>query len=129
MPFAVAFANLKLPQKGTVLLATKKGRDLGALCRDLDKKTGGALARAMKASKFEGAAGSTMELLAPGGTDLDRIVLVGLGDPAKLTATDLEKFGGTALGTVEKAAGTLTLLLEEMAGAPFKATQSTSYAG
>ena len=41
MPFAVAFANLKLPQKGTLLLAGKKGRDLGALGRDLDKKTGG----------------------------------------------------------------------------------------
>ena len=26
MPFAVAFANLKLPQKGTLLLAVKKGR-------------------------------------------------------------------------------------------------------
>ena len=129
MPFAVAFANLKLPQKGTVLLAAKKGRDLGALGRDLDEKTGGALARAMKASKFEGAAGSTMELLAPGGTDLDRIVLVGLGDPAKLTATDLEKFGGTALGTVEKAAGTLTLVLEEMAGAPFKASEIAARAG
>ena len=58
MPFAVAFANLKMPQKGTLLLAVKKGRDLGALGRDLDKKTGGALARAMKTSKFEGGAGS-----------------------------------------------------------------------
>ena len=54
MPFAVAFANLKLPQKGTLLLAVKKGRDLGALGRDLDKKTGGALTRAMRTSKFEG---------------------------------------------------------------------------
>ena len=88
MPFAVAFANLKLPQKGTLLLAVKKGRDLGALGRDLDKKTGGALTRAMKTSKFEGAAGSTMELLAPARTDLDRIVLIGLGDPTKLTATE-----------------------------------------
>ncbi|MEC8586413.1 MAG: M17 family peptidase N-terminal domain-containing protein, partial [Pseudomonadota bacterium] len=118
MPFAVAFANLKLPQKGTLLLAVKKGRALGALGRDLDKKTGGALTRAMKTSKFEGGAGSSMELLAPAGTDLDRIVLIGLGDPAKLTATDLEKFGGTALGTVEKATGTLTLVLEQLADAP-----------
>ena len=83
MPFAVAFANLKMPQKGTLLLAVKKGRDLGALGRDLDKKTGGALTRAMKISKFEGGAGSTMEMLAPAGTDLDRVVLIGLGDPAK----------------------------------------------
>ena len=45
MPFSVAFANLKLPQKGT-LLGCKKGPDLGALGRDLDKKTGRALTRA-----------------------------------------------------------------------------------
>ena len=129
MPFSVAFANLKLPQKGTLLLAVKKGRDLGALGRDLDKKTGGALARAMRASKFEGVAGGTMELLAPAGTDLDRIVLVGIGDPAKLTATDLEKFGGTALGAVEKATGTLTLVLEQLAGAAFKPSEIAARAG
>ena len=70
-----------------------------------------------------------MELLAPAGTDLDRIVLIGLGDPAKLTATDLEKFGGTALGTVEKATGTLTLVLEQLAGASFKASEIAARAG
>ena len=129
MPFAVAFVNLKMPQKGTLLLAVKKGRDLGALGRDLDKKTGGALARAMKTSKFEGGAGSTMELLAPAGTGLDRVVLIGLGDPAKLTAIDLEKLGGTALGTVEKASGTLTLVLEHLPDAPFKAGEIAARAG
>ncbi|HCD50025.1 MAG TPA: leucyl aminopeptidase, partial [Alphaproteobacteria bacterium] len=129
MSFAVAFANLKLPSKGSVLLAAKKGRDLSPLGRELNKKTGGALARAMKTSKFDGAAGSTMELLAPAGTDLDRIILIGLGDPAKLTATDLEKFGGTALGTVEKTTGTLTLVLEELSGAGFKASEIAARAG
>ena len=83
----------------------------------------------MRTSKFEGGAGSSMELLAPAGTDLDRIVLIGLGDPTKLTATDLEKLGGTALGTVEKATGTLTLVLEQLAGAPFKAGEIAARAG
>ncbi|MED5565925.1 MAG: leucyl aminopeptidase, partial [Pseudomonadota bacterium] len=71
MPFAVAFANLKLPQKGTLLLAVKKGRDLGALGRDLDKKTGGALTRAMKTTNVDGGAGTSLELLAPPGTALE----------------------------------------------------------
>ena len=53
MPFAVAFANLKLPQKGTLLLAVKRA-GFGRAWRDLDKKTGGALTRAMRTSKFEG---------------------------------------------------------------------------
>ncbi|MEC7163533.1 MAG: hypothetical protein VXW20_04640, partial [Pseudomonadota bacterium] len=52
MPFAVAFANLKLPQKGTLLLAVKKGRALGALGRDLDKKTARNANRSLKDSSW-----------------------------------------------------------------------------
>lgn len=129
MPFSITFANLKLPQKGTVILATQKGGKLGKLGLELDKKTGGALTRAIKASKFEGSAGSVMELLAPAGTQLDRIVLAGVGEASKLTAPDLEKFGGTILGAVEKAAGALTLIVEDLSGCKYKSGEIAARAG
>ena len=111
MPLSISFANDKLPEKGSLIL-TADGGKLGAAGKQLDKAIGGAISRAIKIKKFKGKPGSMFALLAPAKSTLDRIVVIGIGDSKKLTAADAEKMGGTALGTVEKADGPVTLLLE-----------------
>jgi len=112
MPLSISFTKDTLPTKGSVILTATQGGKLSDLGKQLDKKTGGAISRAMKIKKFSGKAGAMFALLAPAKTTLDRIVVIGLGDAKKLSAADAEKMGGTALGTVEKADGVITLLLE-----------------
>ena len=68
----------------------------------------------MKIKKFKGKPASMFALLAPAKSDLDRIVVLGVGDGKKLNAADAEKMGGTALGAVEKAEGNVTFLIEPM---------------
>src|SRR5690606_25844516 len=51
------------------------------------------LSRAMAAQDFTGAAAQQMELLAPAGLSVDRLVLVGVGQPAALPRHQAETIG------------------------------------
>ncbi len=117
MPLTISFAAETLPEKGSLVVTQTRGEKFGPLVRELDKKIGGALTRAIKIKKFKGEAGAVFTVLAPAKTTLDRIVVMGLGDPKELTGPDAEKFGGSVLGAVEKANGAVTLLLESQKGA------------
>ena len=114
MPLSIALATDKLPEKGSLIITATDGGKLGALGKQLDKKIGGAISKAMKIKKFKGKPASMFALLAPAKSDLDRIVVLGVGDGKKLSASDAEKMGGTALGAVEKAEGNVTFLLEPL---------------
>ncbi len=55
-----------------------------------DKASGGALTRGLKVSRFTGKSGQTLEVLAPVGLSVSRILLVGLGKPEAVTLKSLE---------------------------------------
>lgn len=114
MPLTINFAADKLPEKGTLIITATDGGKLGPHGKALDKKTGGAITKAIKIKKFKGKPASMFALLAPAKTNLDRIVVLGVGDGKKLSALDAEKMGGTALGAVEKADGAVIFLLEPL---------------
>ncbi|WP_339871946.1 leucyl aminopeptidase [uncultured Brevundimonas sp.] len=63
---------------------------------DYDKAAGGALSRAMTASRFTGKSDSTLVVSAPTGIDAGAVVLSGLGDAAKLNDGAIESAAGSA---------------------------------
>ena len=93
MPLTINFASDKMPVKGTVIITATDGGKLGALGKALDKKTGGAIAKAIKIKKFKGKPAAMFALLAPAKTDLDRIVVMGVGDGKKISALMPGKWG------------------------------------
>jgi hypothetical protein len=64
MPLSISFTKDTLPTKGSVILTATQGGKLSDLGKQLDKKTGGAISRAMKIKKFSGKAGAMFALLA-----------------------------------------------------------------
>ncbi|MDZ7628265.1 MAG: leucyl aminopeptidase [Parvularculaceae bacterium] len=68
----------------------------------LDATTQGALARATKAANFGGKKGQTLELIGLQGTEDARIVIIGAGKRAELTALDAEHLGGAGVSPVLK---------------------------
>ena len=90
----IAFAKPALPKSGALALLVAEEAASAGLRAAADSATGGALARALAASKFTGKAGQSCTVLAPGG-GLTRIVAVGLGKLAELTAHGMEEAGGT----------------------------------
>jgi leucyl aminopeptidase len=87
------------------------------LLQDLDRRSKGAVARALKASRFTGAKGQVAEILAPAGLEVERLVVVGLGKADGLKIEAAENAGATAVARLltsgEKHA---TILLDLPAG-------------
>ncbi|TWB14092.1 leucyl aminopeptidase [Nitrospirillum bahiense] len=99
----IAYAQNALPQSGVLAITVSQGRGLGTLGAELDQKTGGALARAMEAGRYTGKADETLTLLAPGGTDYARILLVGIGAAEKVTDLTAQSLGGTVAASLARA--------------------------
>ncbi|MBN8875080.1 MAG: leucyl aminopeptidase [Rhodospirillales bacterium] len=91
----IAFAKLALPKSGALALLVAEGEKPSGLWEQADQATGGAISRALEAAEFTGGKGKTATLLAPG-AGLSRVVAIGLGKPASLTASTLQEAGGTA---------------------------------
>ncbi|HBM89702.1 MAG TPA: leucyl aminopeptidase, partial [Rhodobiaceae bacterium] len=77
----VTFADFSLPKTGAVAVFAVEGKPLGGRAAEIDKKTGGALKRAIKGAEFKGTKGQMIDLIAPKGISAARVVLVGLGKP------------------------------------------------
>ncbi|NYZ17013.1 leucyl aminopeptidase [Azospirillum sp. RWY-5-1] len=109
-----SFAKPVLPKDGTVVVTVLADRRLGAAGQDLDGTTGGALTRAMKASRFTGKREETLAILAPAGVGLDRILLIGLGKPEDLDESALQAAGGTVVGALASSGETEAAVLVEV---------------
>ncbi|WP_282609644.1 leucyl aminopeptidase [Pelagibius sp. Alg239-R121] len=91
----ISFAAPALPKNAAIVAGVMKGGKLSPTAANLDKATGGALSKAIEASSYEGKKGELLELLAPANIQNSRILLVGVGDPAEITDSDLENLGGS----------------------------------
>ncbi len=99
----IAFANPGDINTGAIVVTATDGRKLTSSASALDKKTNGAITRAMKASRFKGNSQQSLTILAPSGTKLDRILLIGLGKAKEYDVTSAQNTGGqiyAALATV-----------------------------
>jgi leucyl aminopeptidase len=114
----ITFAKPELPETGSLAVAVMDGRKLGLHAAHVDKLTKGAVNRAIGASRFKGGTEDHLALLAPTGIAVDRVVLFGLGQAAKLDALSAQAVGGRLVGMLngvgEKEA---TVLVEAIPGA------------
>ncbi|MDR3498550.1 MAG: leucyl aminopeptidase [Parvibaculum sp.] len=99
----ISFAEISIAKPGALALVVAEGASLSGVAAELDRKTGGALKRAMKAANFTGKSGSVLEILAPHGVAASRILLLGAGKPADANATTFENAGGELVGRLERA--------------------------
>jgi leucyl aminopeptidase len=123
----ISFVKLEAPTAGSAVVLVDQNLKLGPVASALGEAAGGRFARAAAASKFEGKAMKTLQMLAPSGIDLDRLVFIGLGDPAKLTQQDWLKLGGTIPPSVAGEAEA-TIVLERPDGEPVTAEQAAEVA-
>jgi leucyl aminopeptidase len=75
--------------------------------------------RAAAADRFSGKSGSSLDIVAPTGLDLPRLVVVGTGKESELKPRDIVKLGGAAMGKVP-AVATEATIFAEFGAAPLK---------
>ena len=107
----ITFPKTALPTQGVAVVVVPEGGKLGPAAAKLDKETRGTLSRAMKAGEFTGKREKTLTVLAPAGSKLNRIVLLGLGNPKTLDTTVAERIGAALYDTIAKEV-TATVVLE-----------------
>ena len=111
------FAPLGAPAKGVLVLFCEDGVKFGSAARRALAPTGDLVRRAAAADRFKGKNASTLDLVAPPGLDLSRLVIVGVGKARDLKAQDFVKLGGIAMGKIPAAASEATLIADLPGGA------------
>jgi leucyl aminopeptidase len=108
-----AFSEISIPKRGSLAVAVFGDNSFPPSTRDVDEQTGGLLSRVLENNRFKGKKGEFLEILAPGGLDVSRLVLFGLGNAGDVTTSDLEDLGGKLVSRLNgMGARSVTVLLD-----------------
>ena len=120
----ISFVKPGLPATGIVVVLVGTDGKLSNFAIRLDKKSGGAIRRAIRASRFEGKKGQSLNIIAPAGTRIDRILLMGIGKPTETTQLEMQKLGGRIYaGTYQAKKGLVTVVLDSVREAKMTAME------
>lgn len=96
----ISFAKPHVPAEDAVIVGVLENKVFTPTAQALDDLAAGGIKRAMDASKFTGKKDQVLTVLAPTGTTVNRVVLVGLGKAEAIDAQAAQAFGGTGLAQV-----------------------------
>jgi leucyl aminopeptidase len=122
----VGFAPFTTPGKGVLILFCGEGLEFGTAARRALAGGDDLVKRGAAADRFTGKSGSTLELVAPSGLKVARLVVLGVGkEPLK--QQDVLKLGGIAIGKVPKAVSDVTIIAD-LAGGPMRPDEAADLA-
>jgi len=123
----ISFAEAAVPKSGTIVVGVSADRLLTPAAAALDRDAGGALTRAMAASRFEGKKDQLLSVVAPANLAADRVVLAGLGNLPEVTALQLQNLGGNVVAALAGTGETeAAILLGEIAELPVAAGEAAA---
>jgi leucyl aminopeptidase len=112
------FVPFSAPAKGVLVVFCEEGLKLGRATTKALFGSGDLLKRAAAADHFTGKSGSSLDIVAPAGLGpVSRLIVLGVGKPAKPGPQEFVKLGGVVLGKIPKAASEATVIAEFAAGA------------
>jgi leucyl aminopeptidase len=117
MALKLEFAPLSTSPKGVLVVFCDETLKLGSATRQALAETGDLVARAAAAERFKGKSGATLDIVAPAGLEVSRLLVVGVGKVRNLKARDFAKLGGVAMGKVPKSAEEATIIADLPGGA------------
>ncbi|MBV9530322.1 MAG: leucyl aminopeptidase, partial [Bradyrhizobium sp.] len=119
MPDAVkvGFVPFSSAPRGILVVFCDAALKFGNAARRALGTTADFFERAAATSRFKGKSGATLDLLAPDGIKVQRLIVVGIGKAAELKESDFLKFGGTLVGKLNGGSETLTVIAELPDGA------------
>jgi leucyl aminopeptidase len=108
----VGFVPLSAAARGILVVFCDDALRIGAATRKALGSAAELIKRAAAAGQFKGKDGSVLDLLAPEGIKIQRLIVIGTGKAANLKDKDFLKYGGTLAGRLNAASETVTVLAE-----------------
>lgn len=109
----ISFSKIGTPGKGVVVGLAAQELSLSEAATDLVSGLAGGLERFAEIGGFSGKKKSSLDLVAPAGLALDRLIVFGIGNPEELSPGDWREFGGAVFAILKKTqAETVTVLLD-----------------
>ncbi|NVJ99260.1 MAG: leucyl aminopeptidase [Alphaproteobacteria bacterium] len=96
----ITFSALELASGGAMVLLVEKEKGLAGVAAEADAATNGALTKAMKTSRFTGASGQKLEVVAPSGLAAERVLLMGVNKLSELSSQDVVELGAGAVAAL-----------------------------
>src|SRR5262245_45990509 len=90
------FQPFSATRKGVLIVFCDEGLKFGSAAREVLEPAGNLIERAAASERFKGKNGSTLDIVAPSGLDVPRLVVIGVGKPKDLTTDSWAKLGGIA---------------------------------
>ncbi|MBM3556571.1 MAG: leucyl aminopeptidase [Alphaproteobacteria bacterium] len=123
----IRFAKTEITRDGALVVGVAEDKAFSPSAEAADRKTGGALGRAVAASRFTGGKDQALEVMAPHGLAAERVLLVGMGKAAKFDALAAEAIGALIVarlgGSGSKEA---SIAVEPPKGAPLSVDQAAA---
>ena len=107
----ITFSKPAMPETGVVVVFCDDALKLAGMSGEVVAQAGG-LGRPAAAAQFKGKAKSALDIVAPAGSEIDRLIVVGAGAAADAGKIDWLKTGGQVMGRIPAGAAEATVLLE-----------------
>jgi len=104
--------------RGVLIMFCEENLKFGPAGQRVLAPLGDLVRRAAAADRFTGKSGSSLDIVAPSGLDVPRLVVIGIGKDGDSKSRDMVKLGGMAMGKVPGAAASATIFAELGSGAP-----------
>ncbi len=113
----LGFSTFAAPVKGVLVLFCDEKLSFGPASRRVLEPTGDLVKRAAAADRFTGKSGSALDIIAPPGLKVSRLIVLGIGKVKGLHALDIVKLGGKAVGKVPSSATEVAIFADLPTGA------------
>src|SRR5712671_5117349 len=119
MPDAVkvGFVPFSTAPRDTLVVFCDDTLKLGAATRKTLGAAANLVSRAAETNQFKGKSGSTLDILAPEGLKVSRLIVVGAGKLSAIKDSDFLKLGGAAAGKLQAGNDAVTIIAELPEGA------------
>src|ERR1043165_5139371 len=108
----VGFVPLSTAPRGVLVVFCDDSLKLGQAPRKALGEAAGTVKRAAAVNQFKGKSGSILDILAPEGIKIQRLIVIGAGKGTGLKETDFLKFGGLIAGKLNSASDQVTVMAE-----------------
>ncbi|MEM9634684.1 MAG: leucyl aminopeptidase [Pseudomonadota bacterium] len=125
----ISFSKAEAPKGGVAVILAGEDLSLGTIANEFVSGLEGGFKRAADIAGFSGKKKTSLDLVAPAGLAVDRLIVFGLGKSEELTLDDWRAFGGAVLAGLQKAkSDAASVLLEAPEGVDLSDTATAEFA-